>query len=480
MATTGRSVEPSAAATELAEASFVRVLSRADGDALAASGVLARAFAACGIPFQVSVVAGVGERTACLRRSVGSVTGADAGPDVNADVGAGADADTVAVVIGAADISSVAVDAPAEATTAEATTPTPGICQLNPSDRPVTLEAVALARELGVTPDPVLALAGALTAGVDPGAGETEPILESALEEGTLTRRPGVSIPTNDLVDGLAHSTRLRAPWSGDREATADALGSLADGDPTDEAVGRQVASLVALDTVGAEAASKQAGTAVGRVMHPYATFEAPFETLGGVADVLEATARTAPGTGVALAMGHDVSAAALEAWREHGARAHSALESASTGRYDGLFVVGVGGSGDSGTDPDVDTAGDTDTATVNVGTLETVAWLTAHYRAPEPVTLALGDDGAALVAIDDRSFGPALEAIARSLGGEGHGAFDADADVDVNADTDPNATADSNPTSGPDYDIGHRRGTLKFAAPIDQKTVLTAVREAL
>lgn len=472
MATTGRSVEPSAAAAELAEASFVRVLSRADGDALAASGVLARAFAACGIPFQVSVVAGVGERTACLRRSVGSATGADAGADVNANVGAGADADadTVAVVIGAADIASVAVDAPTETTTAETTTSTPGICQLNPSDRPVTLEAVALARELGVTPDPVLALAGAVAAGVGPGAGETEPILESALEDGSLTRRPGVSIPTNDLVDGLAYSTRLRAPWSGDREATADALGSLADGDPTDEAVGRQVASLVALDTVGAEAASTQAGTAVGRVMHPYATPETPFETLGGVADVLEATARTAPGTGVALAMGHDVSAAALEAWREHGARAHSVLESASTGRYDGLFVVGVGAD----TDTDADTAGDT--ANLDIGTLETVAWLSAHYRAPEPVTLALGYDGAALVAIDDRSFGPALEAIARSLAGE----VDADATADATANTDANVNADSNATSGPDYDIGHRRGTLEFATPIDQKTVLTAVREAL
>jgi len=39
---------------------------------------------------------------------------------------------------------------------------------------------------------------------------------------------------------------------------------------------------------------------------------------------------------------GHDVREAALDAWREHGRRAHAALADASTGRYDGLFVVGI------------------------------------------------------------------------------------------------------------------------------------------
>lgn len=382
MATTGRADAVSADALEGAQ--FIRVLSRADGDALAASGVLARAFAERGTPFQVSVVAGVSERTARVRDT----------------------ADETTVVIGAADTETQ---------------------HLDPTDRPASLTACELARGLGVTPDPVLALAGAVAAGVDPDADETEPLRETARDRGLIDRQPGVAVPTEDLVDGLAYSTWLLAPWSGDREATADAVGELvADSAPVlDEDASRKLGSLVTLDVVGADTAVTEAGTAISRVLRPDTTPAGPFATLGGFADVLEATAETAPGTGVALAMGHDVSTAALEAWREHGKRAHATLEAASTGRYDGVFVVGV-----------------------DDGPLETVAWLVANYRAPEPLTLVVGDEGAAVVASDGRSVGPIIEASARTL--------------------------------AVDYDVGQRRGTLRFDTPKEDTAVISAVREAV
>ncbi|MCL7416547.1 MAG: exonuclease RecJ [Halalkalicoccus sp.] len=56
MSTTGRSVAATDLAATLAEARFVRVAPRAEGDAIAAAGVLLRALAARSTPFQARVV----------------------------------------------------------------------------------------------------------------------------------------------------------------------------------------------------------------------------------------------------------------------------------------------------------------------------------------------------------------------------------------------------------------------------------------
>lgn len=380
MSTTGRHTSPSSAALE--SAGFVRITSRADGDALAAAGVLARALSERETAFQVTVSRTIEERTNRI------------------EDGNGHDDASETVAIGAVD-----ADVP----------------QLGTGDRPATLETVSLVRELGVEPDPVLALAGAFASGVEPGAGETEPLLETARERGLLERRPGVAVPTADLADGLAHSTLYHAPWSGDREAVRETLDSLALGDRDDDAH-RRVGSLVALETVGGEDAGRQAAETVARVLGPHATPAAPFETVGGHADVLEATARTESGTGVALAIGHDVSEAALTAWREHGRRAHEALAVASTGRYDGLVVVDAG-----------------------EGPVETIARLVADYRSPEPTVLAVGDGEAALYAREE-PIGSALEGVAREL------------------------------EAG--YDVGRRRGYLQYDPQLDDSAVITAVRE--
>ena len=397
MSADGRPADATHAALE--SASFVRLVTRADGDALAASGLLARALAARGTPFQVTVGRTVAERTE--RAS------------------APADDDDLTLVVGTADADATRLDA---------------------ADRPATLAAVDCVRELGETPDLALALAGLVAAGVEPGAGESEWLVETAEERGLVDRRPGVAVPTADPVDGIAHSTRLRAPWSGDVDAARDALADVIpldlDRDDSGAALEaddhRTIGSLVALDAVSADEASDAAATSIQRALRPYATPEAPFETVGGYADVLEATARTEPGTGAALAMGHEAREPALSAWREYGRSAHAALEGASTGRYDGLFVVGV-----------------------DDGPVEAVARIAAAYRSPEPTVLCTGAGEAAIVAREDGAL-PALEGVARDLEGE----IDGDGD------------------SGVEYDVGRRRGYLRYGRDADESTIIAAVRE--
>lgn len=391
MSTTSRST-----GAELADAvesaGFVRIVTRAEADALAAGGILARALADRDTPFQLSIGRTIAERTAR----------ATAGEDRP---------DEITVVIGAAD----------------ADVPT-----LEGRERPATLEACDLAGALGAGPDPVLALAGSVAAGVEPGAGETEWLVERARDDGALERRPGVAVPTADPVDGLAHSTRCLAPWSGDLEATREALSTVPEEpEALDDDAFRTVGSIVALDVVGADGATERAAESIGRLLRPYATPNGSFETLGGFADVLEATARADPATGVALAMGHDTRSAALEAWREHGRRAHAALAGATTGRYDGLFVLGLDG-----------------------GPVETVARLAGAYRTPEPNVLAIGAGEAALLSLADRTVGPRLEALARAL------AESTGADVA--------------------YDAGGRAGYLRYDSEPDDAALVEEVRSHL
>ncbi|QFU83363.1 exonuclease [Natronorubrum aibiense] len=404
MATEGRSVDSTSAplSSDLESAGFVHIVARADGDALAASGLLARALAERDTPFQVSTGRTVASRTARVRER-------------------SSDSDDVTVGIGAIDA---------------------GVTRLETTDRPATLAALECVRDLGTTPDPVLALAGLVAAEIEPGAGESEWVLETAKDRDLVARRPGVAAPTADPVDGIAHSTRLLGPWSGDVDAAREALVGLGVALDSPETLAdddhRAIGSAVALDVVGADEATATAADAIQRALRPYATPDHVFETVGGFADVLEATARVEPGTGVALAMGHDVHEPALAAWREYGRRAHEALEGASTSRYNGLFVVRIDG-----------------------GPVTAVGRLVAAFRSLEPVVLAISggsaDDGigeAALVTRDDDVLGATVEGIARALGDTG----DASAE----------------------YDIGHRRGYLRYNSIEDDATIIETVRELL
>ena len=330
-------------ATTLSSASFVRLLAGADGDGLAAAGLLARALRRVDVPFQVRVDA----------------------------LGAGAPSSDDGVLVGVG-----SVYANADVTVA-------------PETRPASLRASRIATEVGGTDrpaDPVLALAGVVAGGAHPASVAGE-LVAAAEEAGAAVRRPGVAIPVDDAVDGLTHSTLLHAPFSGDHDATAAAVSSLSlpdsgEDSETDAETRRSLASRVALAVAGDDDATPRAADAVERVLRPYATPEAPIATLGGFADVLTATARERPGTGVALALGHGGRDAALDVWREHGRAVHSALDSASTTRHDGVFVV---------------RAEDADAGTP--GRLATLARLARDFRSPEPLVVAVGDGVAAISA---------------------------------------------------------------------------------
>jgi hypothetical protein len=329
MAAAGHSEEsPDRAAAALTDAEFVRLVATADGDGLAAAGLLARGLDAIGIPYQASLAA-VPEP-----------------PATDADC-------TVAIGHSTGDVTL--------------------------RDAPIAVEAASILDRLAPEAvDPELALAGAVAAGAEPSG--------RLLERADVDRRPGVAIPTDDPVEGFAYSTLVHAGFSGDTEATEAALAEL------EETTGRALASFVALAAV--EDAPPQAAEAVERALRPHATPQ--FGTLGGFADVLDAVARIQPGTGLALALGHDVETAARTAWRTHGKRAHTALRTADTGRYEGLYVLRI--------------------ENASPALLGTVARLAFQYRSPEPIAAAV--TGGAAAAVGERTIETPLSETATALGG--------------------------------------------------------------
>ena len=356
---------PDALADVLADAPFARLVATDDGDALAAAGLLARALRAVGTPFQVRVAA-------------------DPVPD-DAD-------DGVAVTVGAAR----------------------GPHAISGAGRPASTDAFAVSRAIGVEPDPVVALAGVVAAGSVPGTDGSGDALDAAEASDRVRRRPGVAIPTADLADGLAASTLVRTPYSGDPETARAALAELGLPADLDDDAHRRLASLVAVDVADADGASARAATAVERALRPYAT-DGPFETVGGYADILDALAREAPGTGVALALDADPSddlrTAALDGWRSHGLAAHRALDAATTGRYDGCVVVRVDLAGDGSEDGDA--------ARDAAAVLPTVARLVRDFRSPEPVAIAVDESAGRLAAaaVEPLGLGDACRSVATATG---------------------------------------------------------------
>ena len=359
-ATTDTTPAPDALARTLAEAPFVRLVATDDGDALAAAGVLARALRTHSVPFHLRVAADPRPEPTDDDRAV--VVGADRGPHAVAG-----------------------------------------------THVPASVTAFAVARALGADPDPVTALAGVVAAGSTPGGDGSDAVLTAAESAGRVVRRPGVAVPTAAVVDDLAASTLVRTPYSGDREATHAAVESLELPAEFGADAHRRLASLVAVDVATGEGASARSATAVERALGPYAVDDddVPFETVGGYADVLEALAREAPGTGVALALSatpdDDLVDAALDAWRAHGAAAHAALDAATIGRYDGCAVFRVD-------------------ATRAV--LPTVARIARDFRSPEPVAVAVDETAgrAAVSATEPCAIGDACRAAARETDGTGWG----------------------------------------------------------
>lgn len=371
-----RPVEESLAET-LSAAPFVRVAAASDGDSLAAAGLLARACAENATPFQLRLDAETAAETE----------------------------DAVTVSVGP-----TAVDGDATL------------------DRPASPTAFAVARRLGADPDPILALAGTIAAGETVQTADTA--LDAAQQAGRLDREPGIALPTDEIPAGLAASTLLHGPVSGDEDAAAALVAELdtdtesadadaADGDAADshaagddagsgEEFDRRLASLVTIDAVTAEGATERAAQRIERALRPYRTPDAPFRTLGGYADVLDAAARTAPAAGISLALGEqsaggdgtDARDAALAAWRTYGESVHRHLRKAETARHRGVWVLTV-----EDADPAV---------------LPAVARLARDFRSPEPVALVV-TDGAATAA-GESGTGDAVAAAASAVDGTGRG----------------------------------------------------------
>ncbi len=331
--------DPDAAASlaaKIASAPFVRLYAHADGDSLAAAGLIALALNERADPFQVHV---------------------SGDPDGDSANGTPDDDSlTLAVTTG-------------QRTAAD--------CGLPPASdsRPASVVAAAVSRELGVDPDPLLGLAGVIASGSLPGTDGSGALLETAEQAGLVERRAGIAVPTADIADGLAHSTLVDAPFSGDLEAAQTVLDDLGLPDETlefDEDARTRVASALAVAVTTAETATPAAADHIETALRPYATPSGPFETLGGYADVLSVLAREQPGVAVSLALGATLSDAALATWREHATAAHRALSRAQTGRYEGVVVIRV----------------ETDRPAV----LSTVARVAEQFRSPEAVVLVVTD----------------------------------------------------------------------------------------
>lgn len=362
----GLDIDPAATAARLREAGFVRLVAPPDGDALAATGLLATGLREAGVPFRARVSAGARAR-------------------VDSD---GESGDRIAVRVGGrAD----AVDADV---------------RLLADEMPASVAAHAVAAELGVSPAPTLSLAGAVAGGATPGTDGTGSLLEAAERAGAVERRAGVAVPVADRADALAHSTLVRGPFSGDPDRARErlALDDAGEGAATTDEERRRVASLVAVEAATAPDAQPRAADAVERLLRPYATPAGPFATLGGWADVLRAVAGERPGIGVALALdgtdgdGYDPRPTALSAWRAHGRAVHGLLDDATTERYDGLFVVRVDET--------------------SAGRARSAVRLVREFRSPEPAALVVGDGVVATAATSREAVGAMVDAVGTAADG--------------------------------------------------------------
>lgn len=333
-------------AAAIRDADLVRFVATTDGDALAAAGLLAAACAERGVDVPYHV--GFADTRARVDEQLTST-----------------DRDATSVTIGTSNAVGVAVDGP----------------------NPASLVAYDVARELGAVPDPATALAGAVSADIPPDGGPAAEAYEAASDRG-LERRPGLAIPVEDPVDGLAHSTRFHAPFSGDVDAVESELEAVRNDQTDGDDSRRAIASLVAITVTGDEA-STHAASALHHGLHPHVT-GGTYRTIGGHADVFDALAARAPGLAVADALGSDVRESALETWRAHARAAHRAVRNAETARYSGLVV-----------------------ARVDDGPVRTVARLLRDFRTPEPTVLVAADEpGSLAIAGEDPTVGRALSTV--------------------------------------------------------------------
>lgn len=348
---TEQTIDPDAAVTALRGAPLVRILTKQFADSIAAAGVLTQGLAEQQIPFQVSPTTSQDDRA--MRASAGD-------PDaVTVSIGSLTDPDLADIVLDHA---------------------------------PVEM-AVSIVKRLGADPEPHLPLAGIIARGENP---EKLPELLSSTRDPEQSRSSRFGIPVDDLVDGLAHSLLIHAPFSGDRSQVADMLDRVGvdiDQIDSDETL-RQIASAVAINATDGPN-PKRAADYVESFLYPHVTSH-QFRTLEGFADILMSTTQSHPGTAVALAIGGNVQSAALETWRQHALTVHRQLNDIELKRYNG--VVSFSGEWTW---------------------IRTAARVVQRTMSPEPVTIARSDEGVAVAAEDEDRLTAAIEGITEQTGGE-------------------------------------------------------------
>ncbi len=347
---TGNATDPAALAAAIQEAPLCHLIVRTEGDALASAAILANACETSGTAYHARPIRTRDELRARL--------------------------DTV--------------DEAAQPIVLGATVPDePSINETTPS----SLVAADVATELGVSPDPVLTLAGVVAAGEYP-----ETLGESIYESASLERRPGIASPTDDPIDGLTHTMLAHGEYSARPEVAHAAVADLDVDDRLSTDGRRMIASLLAISIASDGDLSDRGADAVERALRPH-DIDGPVATLEGYADVLSALALERPGLGLALGLGTGTADSAIEIWREHATRAHEAVRSASVARHDGIVVARVDAA------------------------VETTARLVRDFRSPEPVVLAIDETaGEAAITGIDTSVGHLFETAVDEVGGDALG----------------------------------------------------------
>ena len=332
MATTGRSTDATpatdAVATLLRDAEFVHLVGRTDGDALAAAGILGNALDALDTPYQVSLASSAADAEDRLL-------------DGGSAIGLGLDVGTAALTAGSVALGAFETAVGLDTDTAD-----------------------------DLDPDPILAIAGAVAGGFAPQG----PALEAAQNQG-VERRPGLGLPTADIGAGLAYSGWLHGSFSGDEQAAGAFLAELDLPAELDADAHTRLASAVALDVTDSE---DGAVDSLDRVLAPLGG-AAPFETVGGYGDVLDALATSDPGTGLSFVLGYADRSDAVDVWKEAGERLHRTLERLS-----------------------VSSTGDIAAGSVENVAPSRVARLARDFRITESSVLVSGPDSIALATAED------------------------------------------------------------------------------
>lgn len=259
----------------LATASFVRLVTAPTAEAIAACGMISRSLQSARVPFHASIT--VAAQATCENATTVSIGHS---PSLAADHCLG-----------------------------------PGHAVAEASD---------LLRDQGLEAEPGLQIGRVL--------GPTDEKRGSGRSD---SREAGLGMAVPELVDGLAHSSLVHGPYSGDPALAREFLDGIDAEDP------QHVASAVALGTMADTAQSSRAGWALSRFLGPRHTPEGPFETAAGTADVFDLLAPVDPGLALSIACG-DTGARerALGTWRRQSTALHDRLANASVESHSGVAVV--------------------------------------------------------------------------------------------------------------------------------------------